>query len=146
MKLTMRDVRIIGESRYWHSVSKKLFICTISSIGWAILCTIAIYAMGMVNPIMATVTVNPRILASAQIISQTQDVPVTVEGNNIYLGSVRLPKEEPQPKDFTIPFTLISMGPMVILFAYFAYQSFKAGEAGTTLVEEWIKDGATVVF
>lgn len=145
MKLTMRDIRIIGESRYWHKVSNKLFIFLVSALGWALLCVLATYLMGMVKPTLATFTINPRILASAQVMTQTQNVPVTIEGQNVYLGDIRLPKEDPPPKDFTIPFILISMAPLTCFMGYFSYHAFKAGEAGTTLIEEWIRDGVTVI-
>lgn len=143
MQLTLKELHTIGENRYYHYVSKKLFIFFCSALIWAIVCIAAAYAIGIVKPAILKSTINQRILAGAQIISQSDEVAITVENGDTYVGNVRLPKEE-KTNDFSIPFIVISLAPMTAFFCYFGYHVFKAGEAGAYFAEDCIKKGDTI--
>lgn len=136
MEFTFEEIRSIGERRYYHKVAKKLFITFIICILWAVGCITIAYALDIVKPSLSKFSINSQTLFSAQMLGKSQDVPVTVENGNIYVGDIRLP--EKKLNDFSNPFIAISLGPLAVFLCYFGYHTFKAGEAGTAFAEDWI--------
>jgi hypothetical protein len=142
MELTARDIRIIGESRYWHQVSRKLFFLFLAAMIWMAGCMIVVFQLGMVRS-SASYTITPRIMDAITAMSKGEEITVVIENGQPYVEDVKIPATE-EKKDFSLIFVFISCSPAAAVFIYWCYCTFQAQEAGTKLMNEWIKNRTVI--
>lgn len=133
---TPKEIRMIGEKRYWHPMKKKLFIMVVVSIIWQVACITAAYSLNIVTKVN-TYAIKPYMIAPY---AAQSELKVTVEDGEIYMEDFRLPSKDEQKKNASFPFSIIALFPLAITFTYFLYCSFKASEAGDAFLAEWYRN------
>lgn len=133
---TPKEIRMIGEDRYWHPMAKKLFIMVVISLVWPIACIITAYGLNIVTKV-DTYAIKPYMITPYA--AQTE-LKVTVENGQIYMEDFRLPTKDAKKEDASLAFTIIAFIPLTITFLYFLYCSFKASEAADAFLADWYKN------
>lgn len=134
--LTPKEIRMIGEDRYWHTKAKKLFLAIVASLTWAIVCIIAAYSLNIVTKSEIYI-IKPFMIAPY---AAQSELKVTVENGNIYMEDFKLPNADPKKEDASIPFAVIALSPLCGTFIYFLWCTFKVSEAGDAFLAEWYKN------
>ena len=139
IQFTARDVKTVGEDRYWRKKSNTMFILFISAALWLAAWIVFGFLSGSVGhmkdvyiyqgPTSGNVTLTMQELTTAN--------PFAIDRQLVVGNEIVTKDEEQSTRDASLPFSIASMLPLFVVVIYMAVLSWKATKAGEDLVAEW---------